>query len=127
MDSPDERLRPHPSTRMTGPVAVLKLTDLARALRAEAHPAKEGHRQTSLIHRGPLRVLLFTLEPGSRLPEHQAPGQVVIQCVQGNLAVTADGSPHRLGTGDAMVLDPGVAHAVEAFAASEMLLIVYKE
>jgi len=126
MDSSDDRLRPHPSTRMTGPVVALKLPDLARALRAESHPAKEGHRQTSLIHRGPLRVLLFTLEPGSQLPEHQAPGHVVIQCLRGDLAVTAAGSQHRLGTGEALILDPDVTHAVEAFAASEMLLTVCK-
>lgn len=127
MDSSDERLRPHPSTRMTGPVVMLRLPDLARDLRAESHPAKEGHRQTSLIHRGPLRLLLFTLEKGSHLPEHRAPGHVVIQCLRGDLTIDAGGSRHRLGTGEAVVMEPDVAHDVEALAESEMLLIVYKE
>ena len=48
-----ERLRPHPSTRLAGPVVPLGLHDLARALHAEPHPAKSGHRQTGLVHRGP--------------------------------------------------------------------------
>ena len=68
MSQPDERLRPHPSTRMTGPVVPLNLRDLARALYAEPHPAIDGHRQAGLIHRGPLRLLLFAFEPGAVYP-----------------------------------------------------------
>lgn len=112
---------------MAGPVEALDLPALARELRAEPHPAKDGHRQTGLIHRGRLRLLLFTFEPGGRLPEHRAPGHVVIQCLRGDLAVDAGGSRHRLAAGAAVVLDPDVTHSVEAFAESEMLLMVCRE
>ena len=124
MTQSDERLRPHPSTRMTGPAVTLNLPDLARALQAEPHPAKAGHRQAGLIHRGPLRLLLFAFEAGGRLPEHRAPGHVVIQCLRGELDVQAAGSGHRLGAGEAVVLEPDVPHAVEAVAESDMLLTV---
>jgi quercetin dioxygenase-like cupin family protein len=120
----DERLRPHPSTRLPGPVIALNLPDLARALQAEPHPAKGGHRQAGLVHRGPLRILLFAFEPGGRLPEHRAPGYVVIHCLRGELIIEASGTPHRLGAGEALVLDPDVPHAVEAAGMSEMLLTV---
>jgi quercetin dioxygenase-like cupin family protein len=120
----DERLRPHPSNRLTGPVVPLNLPDLVRALRSEPHPAKDGHRQAGLIHRGPLRVLLFTFESGGRLPEHRAPGHVVIQCLRGELAVDAGETRYRLGAGEAVVLDPAVPHAVEASVESDMLLTV---
>lgn len=124
MNPSDERLRPHPTTRLSGPAVPLKLPDLARALRSEPHPAKGGHRQAGLIHRGPLRLLLFTFEAGGSLPEHRAPGQVVIHCLEGDLAVKAGDDQHRLGAGEAIVLEPGVPHAVEAVAESEMLLTV---
>ena len=124
MNQPDERLRPHPSTRLAGPVVTLNLPDLARALRAEPHPAKDGHRQTGLVHRGPLRLLLFTFDPGGRLPEHRAPGQVVIHCLRGELGVEAGTARHQLGGGEALVLEPDVPHAVEAVTESEMLLTV---
>jgi quercetin dioxygenase-like cupin family protein len=120
----DERLRPHPSTRLAGPVVPLELVDLARALQAEPHPAKSGHRQAGLVHRGPLRVLLFAFEPGGRLPEHRAPGHVVIQCLRGELTVEAADAEHRLATGNAVVLDPDVPHSVTALAESDMLLTV---
>jgi quercetin dioxygenase-like cupin family protein len=124
MSQADERLRPHPSTRFVGPVVSLDLPDLARALRSEPHPAKHGHRQAGLVHRGPLRMLLFTFEPGGRLPEHRAPGQVVIHCLRGELAIEADAGRHRLGGGEALVLEPDVPHSVEAVAESDMLLTV---
>jgi quercetin dioxygenase-like cupin family protein len=124
MDQPDERLRPHPSTRLAGPVVALDLPDLVRTLNSEPLPAKGGHRQAGLVHRGPLRILLFTFEPGGRLPEHRAPGHVVLHCLRGELAVEAGAAPHRLDTGHALVLEPGVPHSVEAMTESELLLTV---
>ena len=85
-----ERLRPHPSTRLAGPVVPLGLPDLARALFAEPHPAKNGHRQAGLIHRGPLRLVLFAFEPGGTLPEHRAPGHVVIHNADLKIAFVGD-------------------------------------
>jgi quercetin dioxygenase-like cupin family protein len=122
----DERLRPHPNDRLAGPVVSLNFADLARALRAEPHPAKGGHRQAGLIHRGHVRLLLFTFEAGGRLPEHRAPGHVVIHCLRGELDVEASGAQHHLGPGEAIVLDPAVPHAVAALAESDMLLLVCK-
>ncbi len=120
----EERLRPHPSERLLGPAVLLDLPDLARRLRAEPHPAKDGHRQAGLIHRGPLRVVLFAFEPGARLPEHRAPGHVLIQCLRGTLSVQAAGARHRVGSGETLALDPDVAHDVEAVEESDMLLTV---
>lgn len=124
MEQSGERLRPHPSTRLTGPVVALDLPALARALQAEPHPATGGHRQAGLIHRGPLRLLLFAFEPGGRLPKHQAPGHVVIHCLHGELTVEAAAARYRLVGGEAIALDPDVPHAVEALVESEMLLTV---
>lgn len=126
MIPPEERLRPHPSTRLAGPVVELRFAEFARMLREEPAEAKEGHRQTGLIHRGALRVLLFTFEPGGRLPEHQAPGQILIHCLRGELMVSADGGNHRISAGEAVAIDPDVSHSVEALAQSEMLLTVCK-
>lgn len=122
----EERLRPHPSTRLAGPVVELHFAEFARMLREEAVEAKEGHRQTGLIHRGPLRLLLFTFEPGGRLPEHRAPGHIVIHCLRGELSVNAGGIDHQIGASQALLIDPDVLHAVEALAESEMLLTVCK-
>jgi quercetin dioxygenase-like cupin family protein len=69
-------------------------------------------------------MLLFTFDAGGRLPEHRAPGHVVIHCLRGEIVVDAGAEQHRLGAGQALVLDPAVPHAVEALAESDMLLTV---
>ncbi|HET9150567.1 MAG TPA: cupin domain-containing protein [Gemmatimonadales bacterium] len=124
MSAPDGRLRPHPSNRLTGPVVSLDLPALARALRAEPHPARDGHRQEGLIHRGRLRIVLFTFDAGGRLPDHRAPGHVVIQCLRGKLEVAAGDTSHHLDAGGVLVLDPAEPHSVEAPIESDMLLTV---
>ena len=124
MSRPEDRLRPHPSERLTGPAVVLRLPEFARALDAEPHPATKGHRQVSLAHRGSLRLVLFTLDAGGELPEHRAPGHVVIHCLEGQLDVGAAGRVERLGADDALLLDPDVPHTVKALADSRMLLTV---
>lgn len=124
MNVPEERLRPHPGTRFDGPQEYLDLPHLAAGLRGEPHPAKAGHRQAGLIHRGPLRILLFTFDAGGWLPVHRAPGQVVIQCLRGELKVEASEKTFALASGTALVLEPDVPHSVEAVRESEMLLTV---
>lgn len=124
MPQQDERLRSHPSTRFLGSAVAFNLPALAETLRQEPHPATNGHRQGTLVHRGPLRLLVFTFEPGGKLPEHQAPGHVIIQCLRGDLSITAGEGHHRLRGGEVLLLEPNVPHAVEALAESEMLLTV---
>jgi quercetin dioxygenase-like cupin family protein len=124
MNPSDERLRPHPSARLAGPAVPLNLPDLARALHAEPHPSTHGHRQAGLVHRGPLRLVLFAFDAGGSLPEHRAPGHVVIHCLRGKLEVEAAGARQEIGGGEAVVLDPDVPHSVRATAESDMLLTV---
>jgi quercetin dioxygenase-like cupin family protein len=127
MDRSDERLRPHPSARLSGPAVPLNLPDLARALHAEPHPSTHGHRQAGLVHRGPLRLVLFAFDAGGELPEHRAPGHVVIHCLRGRLEVQAAGASEQIGEGEALVMDPDVPHAVRAATESDMLLTVCLE
>jgi quercetin dioxygenase-like cupin family protein len=124
MTSSDERLRPHPSVRLTGPAVPLNLPDLARALHGEPHPPSRGHRQAGLVHRGPLRLVLFAFEPGGELPEHRAPGHVVVHCLRGRIEVHAADAWHQLGEGEALVMDPDVPHSVRSVTESEMLLTI---
>lgn len=124
MTTPDERLRPHPSVRLAGPAVTLDLPDLARALHAEPHPATHGHRQAGLLHRGPLRLILFAFEPGGELPDHRAPGHILIHCLRGGLEVRAAEGVRSLAPGEALALDPDVPHSVRAPVESDMLLTV---
>jgi quercetin dioxygenase-like cupin family protein len=125
MTSADDRLRPPPSAREAGPELNLDFGATLRALRAEPHPPTHGHRQISVAHRGPLRLVLFAFDQGGRLPEHRAPGLITILALRGRLRVRTPRATHELDAGQAVLLDPDIPHDVEAPVESDMLLAVH--
>ena len=127
MTTPDERRRPRPSDRFAGTEHVLDVRESLRALRAEAGPAAGGHRQITLLHQGPVRLVLFAFAPGGRIPEHRAPGWVTIQVLRGALRVRTPDAQHALAEGHILALAPNVPHDLDASDEADMLLGVYPE
>jgi len=127
MAAPDERLRPHPSDRFAGTEHALDLPAALRTLRAETGAGANGHRQITLLHHGPVRLLLFAFEEGGRIPRHQAPGWVTIHVLRGVLRVKTPDGEHVLNEGQLLALAPNIAHDVDAVDDSDMLLGVYPE
>jgi quercetin dioxygenase-like cupin family protein len=127
MTTPDARRRPRPSDRFAGSEHALDVREALRALRAEAAPGANGHRQITLLHQGPVRLVLFAFAAGGRLPEHRAPGWVTIQVLRGALRVQTPTAQHALREGQILTLAPDVPHAVDASEEADMLLGVYPE
>jgi quercetin dioxygenase-like cupin family protein len=127
MSAPEERLRPHPSDRFAGAEHALDLPAALRALRAETKPGANGHRQITLLHHGPVRLLLFAFDEGGRIPQHHAPGWVTIHVLRGILRVQTPDRRYVLNEGELLALAPNVAHDVDAVDDSDMLLGVYPE
>jgi quercetin dioxygenase-like cupin family protein len=125
MSASEGRRRPHPSDRFAGAEHVLDLPAALRALRAEPRVGTTRHQQIALLHHGPVRIVLYAFDAGSRLPEHRVPGWITIHVLRGALQVrTADGL-HELRTGQVLALAPDVPHDVDALEDSDMVLGVY--
>lgn len=124
MTSPKDRLRQPPSERFAGPEHRIDLTAAIEALRAEDHESTDRHRQITVFHKGPLRMVLFAFDAGAGLPEHRAPGFVVIHTLRGRIHVKTMNESHDLATGQLVILDPEVVHDVTAVESSEMLLTI---
>lgn len=122
-----DRLRTPPAERFAGEKHVFRLGDALTQLRAEDHPARNGHRQVTLFHRGPVTQVLFSFEADGRLEEHSAPGLVTIHALEGRLDVAAEGVDHEVPAGTILILDAGVPHDVRASERSAMLLTVHLE
>lgn len=122
-----ERLRRAPVERFAGQSHVFDLGAMLSKLRAEAHPAQNGHRQMTIFHRAPVAKVLFAFESGGELTNHSAHGLVTIHVLEGRLMVQADERDHELGVGQVLILNPDVPHNVRAPEASAMLLTVYME
>ena len=127
MPNAEDRLRPAPAPRSAGPELSVDLSATLRALREEAHPAKNGHRQISLLHRGSVRMVLFAFDAGGYLKQHHAPGVVTIQVLRGEFRFHTPGGSHELSVGQLLVLEPGVLHDVLAVQAGDLLLTIQPE
>lgn len=124
MSSPNDRLRPPPSERFAGPEHHIDLAAALQSLHSEHHESTERHRQITVFHKGPLRIVLFAFEAGAGLPSHRAPGFVVIHALRGRLSVKTLNNSFELAAGQLVTLDPEVVHDVTAAEASDMLLTI---
>lgn len=127
MTTDDSRLRPHPSDRFAGSEHVLDMNDTLRTLRVEQKAGASGHRQITLLHEGPVRLVLFAFDAGGRMPEHRTPGWVTIHVLRGSLKVTTAEKGYLLAAGHMLALAPRMAHDVHAIEESDMLLGVHPE
>ena len=114
-----------PRIALLGTVTTSTLGALLSQLRAERHPARDGHRQITVFHRTPIAHVLFAFEPGGKLERHSAQGEVTIHVLEGRLLIEADGDEHDLPAGHILILDPNVLHDVRAPESSAMLLTVH--
>lgn len=120
-----DRLRTAPSERFAGLAHAFDLPSALRDLRAEDHPARDGHRQVTIFQQAPVTHVLFAFEHGGALSRHTTNGLVTIHCLEGRLRVHADNQEHDLPAGQLLILKPGVPHDVRAEEASAMLLTVH--
>jgi quercetin dioxygenase-like cupin family protein len=124
MDETRERGRPHPTERFAGPEHVYDLAAACEHLRAEATPARQGHRQSTLLKHSTGTMSVFCFDAKAGLAEHEAKGYVTIQVLRGHLQVKTGTQTHELSAGQVLVMSPGVRHALLAIDAVDLLLIV---
>ncbi|WP_146117640.1 MULTISPECIES: cupin domain-containing protein [Pirellulaceae] len=77
-----------------------------------------------LLKSSRLRVIRVALAAGASLKEHTAPGELLVQCMQGKVAMTL---PHRkqvLVPGQLIHVPDRLPHAVEAIEDSQLLLTI---
>lgn len=120
-----ERLRTAPAERFAGETLGFDLQQALRDLRAESHPARDGHRQMTIFHQSPVTYVLFAFDKGGMLGRHSASGLVTIHVLEGRVVVHADDVPHDLSAGQMVILRPDVPHDVRAEEPSAMLLTVH--
>jgi len=127
MEQEQARLRRAPVERFAGTEHVHNLAEIAAQLRAEPHPATDGHRQMTIAHHGSVALVLFDFEADGRLVDHVADGLVTIQALAGHVQVRTSEGDHELGAGTLLVLSPGVAHDLHASVPSRVLLTVHMQ
>ena len=87
-------------------------------------PRLRGEKTVALFKSQELEVIRLVLPAGKALPPHQVPGEITIHCLEGRMAVGADGTQHMLGAGQLLYLGGGVLHDVTALEDASALVTI---
>jgi quercetin dioxygenase-like cupin family protein len=71
-----------------------------------------------------MEVVRLVMPKGKRIAEHQAPGEITVQCLEGHVRFTSGGRTHELTDGTMLYLSAAEPHAVEALEDSSVLVTI---
>jgi len=69
-----------------------------------------------------LELVRIVLPMGKELPQHKAPGEITVLCIEGRIDFDSDGVVKTLGPGDCIHLRRDVPHALRAISDASALL-----
>ena len=90
-------------------------------------PAPHGIASRVLAKTSGGNVTLFAFDAGEGLSEHTAPFDALVLVVDGAMTLIIGGNPVTAAPGSIVRMPANVPHAVNADAASRMLLIMLRE
>lgn len=83
-----------------------------------------GIKSTALFKSRDLEVIRLVLATHGTLPPHSVPGEITIQCLEGELAVNLVDGALVLQAGEMVYLEGGTPHGVWAVTACSALLTI---
>ena len=88
----------------------------------EVAPGKIVSR--TFVQRPEMTITLFSFAAGEGVSTHSAPGDAIVQILEGEAKITIGGNPLTAKTGDIVVMPANIPHAVDAEQDFKMLLTV---
>ncbi|WP_321869952.1 cupin domain-containing protein [Paraburkholderia tropica] len=87
--------------------------------------ALKNAKSTTLIRAKQLEVIRLVLPAGKQVPEHRAPGEITVLCLEGVIRFSINGDPRTMHAGDMLLLDAGVPHALESLDDASVLVTIH--
>lgn len=81
-------------------------------------------KNIALFKSDQLEVIRLVLLAGKVFPPHSVPGEITVQCIEGEIDVTVQGVSHVLAAGQILFLAGNVSHGVVALKDSSALLTI---
>lgn len=78
----------------------------------------------SLLKTGTLQLMRLVLAAGQTVPEHHVPGEITIQCLEGEAVITTPGRKVVLRAGELMALPPREPHGLQARTDASLLVTI---
>ena len=86
--------------------------------------ALSGARTTALLKAEQLEVVRIVLHAGKGLREHKAPGEITVQCLEGEVEFRTPDALHLLRAGDFIHLRCGEPHSLQARTDASVLVTI---
>jgi quercetin dioxygenase-like cupin family protein len=87
-------------------------------------PGLVGSRTTAVLKARQLEVVRLVLLAGKSLPEHAAPGEITVACIEGAVQFSTPDGVLPMRAGDFIHLHAGVPHALTATSHSSLLVTI---
>ena len=87
-------------------------------------PALVGTATHVLVKSSTLEVIRLVVPAGKDIPEHKAPGDITVQCLEGAVDFIAEGRTQRLVPGQLLYLAAGTAHALHGVEHASVLVTI---
>jgi quercetin dioxygenase-like cupin family protein len=95
---------------------------LSEVIDVRAPVPDESAAPSSLVKTKTLEVRRLTLPKGRAISTHHAPGEIIVQCLEGRIAFSADGETRDVGAGQLIVLAAGEPHSLVGVEDSMVLV-----
>jgi quercetin dioxygenase-like cupin family protein len=79
-------------------------------------------KTTTLVKTDDLKLTRLVLPAGKEIPTHKAAGEIVVQCLEGQIDFTAEGKTQRLAAGQLLYLEAGEPHALKCLENASVLV-----
>jgi len=114
--------RPEGDRPLDAPLIELDLNAFRRQIKEEK-AWQTGDRNSITIYKSDtMRIVLIGLHEGAEMKTHTAPGNISVQCLEGQINFTAEGKTAELTAGKMIALKTGIPHSVKAVKESVFLL-----
>jgi quercetin dioxygenase-like cupin family protein len=87
--------------------------------------ALKNAKTITLIRASHLEVMRIVLPAGKHIPEHRAPGEITVLCVEGVIRLFINGESRTMHAGDMLLLNTGEAHALEALDDASIIVTIH--
>ena len=81
-------------------------------------------KTTTLLKTKAVEVVRMVMAAGKEISEHKAPGEIIVQCVEGKIAFTANGKTQELEAGQLLYLNAEEPHSVKGIEDASFLLTI---
>ncbi|MCA8991908.1 MAG: cupin domain-containing protein [Planctomycetaceae bacterium] len=84
-------------------------------------------KTTTLFKAESVEVIRLVLRAGKVIDKHSAPGEIIVQCLEGQVAFTTLSETKELGPGQLLYLNAAEPHAVRCIEDASLLVSIVRK